>query len=85
MRQKEEMSSFQQQKNGAGKRVTEQYEKEDGYATQNLVWALSDARVREFVFGPLRLCIFGVFRLWVQQSGQGTCLSRCMWILKGGR
>lgn len=58
--------------------------KEDGYATQNLVWALSDARVREFVFGPLWLCIFGVFRLWVQQSGQGTCLSGCMWILKGG-
>lgn len=30
---------------------------------------------RELVFGPLWLCIFGVFRLRVwQQSGQGMCL-----------
>lgn len=57
--------------------------KQGSYATQNLVWALSDARLREFVFGPLWLCIFGVFRLWVQQSGQGKRLSRCMWIFKG--
>lgn len=34
----------------------------------DVVWDLSYFQVREFLFGPLRLCIFGVFRLqgWQQ-------------------
>lgn len=68
-------------KNGGRKERYRTAQKEDSYATQNLFWA---PFVFEFVFGPLRLCIFGVFRLWVQQSGQGKCVSRCMWILEGG-
>lgn len=68
---------------GAGKGSERTIWKEGSYATPNVEWALSAARLREFVFGPLWLCIFGVFRLRVQQSGQGKSLSGCMWIFKG--